>query len=315
VIVDIIFIFIGLIGLFIGGNWLVQSSSKIALKFGISRLIIGLTVVSIGTSAPELGVSIIASLRGSSDLAIGNIVGSNIANVGLVLGVAGLIAPISVKMILVQREIPFMIIISGFLYLMILDGEISRLDGLLLFLGFIGFTILFYFLAKQQTSDEASLINLDELVVNDVNIIREISYLVIGLVFLIIGSELRVRGASEIALKLGFSELAISVTMVAFGTSLPELFTAVIATMKKKNDILVGNIIGSNIINILLVLGLTAIIKPIPISSSLVEFEFLIMVGFSLLLLPFALDKQISRKESTLFLTAYVGFIVFSFVS
>jgi len=319
---NVIFVLIGLVGLFFGGNWLVKGASRIAASFGISTLIIGLTIVAIGTSAPELLVSVSAALRGSSGIAVGNVVGSNIANVGLILGVTGIIAPITVQAVLVRREIPIMIVVSIFAYLLLLDGILNRLDGILLLFGFISFNMLFYFLARQQAKEHdaeeeaaaAAGIELpdDE---EEANILLEVGRVILGIAFLVVGAELLVRGASEIARSVGISELVIGITMVAFGTSLPELATGVIAAMKNENDIVVGNIIGSNIANLLLILGMTSFILPIDIDPGLIQFEFLVMIAFSIMILPFAMNRELSRTESAFFLGSYLAFIAYTFIA
>lgn len=313
---NVILVAIGLVGLFFGGNWLVKGASRIAASFGVSTLIIGLTIVAIGTSAPELLVSVSAALRESSGIAVGNVVGSNIANVGLILGVTGIIAPITVQAVLVRREIPILIVVSILAYLLVLDGLLSRLDGILLLFGFISFNMLFYFLARQQAKEhnaaEAARIDVPD-DGEDVKILMEVGRVVLGIALLVIGAELLVRGATEIARSFGISELVIGITMVAFGTSLPELATGVVAAMKNENDIVVGNIIGSNIANLLLILGMTSFILPIEIDPGLTQFEFLVMIAFSVMILPFAMNRELSRNESALFLGAYLAFIAYTF--
>jgi len=318
---NIVLVMIGLFGLFIGGNWLVKGASRIATSFGISTLIIGLTIVAIGTSAPELLVSISAALRGSSGIAVGNVVGSNIANIGLILGITGLIAPIMVQAVLIRREIPIMLVVSIFAYLLVLDGALSRLDGVLLLFGFIVFNGAFYFLARQEAeeaeAEEAARIAAggeSDVPDDGVNLPLEVGRVIVGVGLLVLGADSLVNGASEIARSFGISELVIGITMVAFGTSLPELATGVAAAMKNENDIVVGNIIGSNIANILLILGATAFILPIEIDPGLTQFEFVVMLLFSFALLPFAWNRVVSRRESALFFGAYIAFIVYSFL-
>lgn len=306
-----LFVALGLVGLYFGGNWLVQGASRISSLFGISPLIIGLTVVAVGTSAPELVVSLIAAFRGSADLAVGNLVGSNIANIGLILGVAGVITPITVRIQLIKRHIPVLMYISVFAYLLVIDGELTRNDGVLLLYGFTTVIAFFIFLAKN--SDLDTPVDVEAIVANEIVAWKEIVRVIIGIGFLIAGADILVRGATEIALAVGVSELVIGITMIAFGTSLPELVTAVIAALKDESDILVGNIIGSNIANLLLILGITSVIKPTTVPPGLPQFEFIVLIVFSILMLPFAMDRAYSRKESGLFLGLYVIFIVYSF--
>ena len=308
---DIVMVIGGLVGLFIGGDWLVTGSSRVALVLKISPLVIGLTIVAIGTSAPELLVSIQAALLGSNQLALGNVIGSNIANIGLILGLTGVIAPIAVQAGLIRREIPIMIIVTIFASIITLDGVISRVDGLLLLVGFVVFNLLFYFLAQQAPEAHEDV---SDIATSGIIIWREVLRVLLGIGALVIGADLLVDGATSIARGLGISELIIGVTMVALGTSLPELATSLNAAIRGHSDLAVGNVIGSNITNLLLVLGATSAILPIEVNTGETFVEFLVMIGFALLLWPFARNKTLSRRESALFLGAYVAFIIYTFV-
>lgn len=312
---NILLVVIGLGGLFFGGNWLVRGASNIAISFGVSALIIALTFVAIGTSMPEMLVSLQAAVQGNSDLSIGNVVGSNIANIGLILGATGLITPIRVQAILLKREIPIMILFTIFTYILTLDGEISRVDGLLLLFSFVGFNTMFYFLAKQeQDAHDRLLADLDvPESVAELNRLQEIGFLVGGIAMLVVGANFMVEGAVNIARSIGVSELVIAVTLVAFGTSLPELAASITAAFKKESDIAIGNIVGSNIANLLLILGVTAFVQPITVDTAEVQLEFVVMIAFSLLLIPFVRNQQLGRRESALFLGAYVAFVLYSF--
>jgi cation:H+ antiporter len=312
---NILLVIIGLGGLFFGGNWLVRGASNIAISFGVSALIIALTFVAIGTSMPEMLVSLQAAVQGNSDLSIGNVVGSNIANIGLILGATGLIMPIRVQAILLKREIPIMILFTIFTYILTLDGEISRVDGLLLLFSFVGFNTMFYFLAKQeQDAHDRLLADLDmPESVAELNRLQEIGFLIGGIAMLVVGANFMVEGAVNIARSIGVSELVIAVTLVAFGTSLPELAASITAAFKKESDIAIGNIVGSNIANLLLILGVTAFVQPITVDTAEVQLEFVVMIAFSLLLIPFVRNQQLGRRESALFLGAYVAFVLYSF--
>lgn len=340
-ILDIIFIILGLLGLFYGGDWLVDGASRLARSFGVSALIVGLTVVAFGTSAPELLVSVSAALGGTSDIAIGNVVGSNIANIGLILGAAGMVFPIAVHAILIKREIPMLIGITGFTLLLFLDGTVSRLDGLLLFLGLIGFNGLMIYFAQRDrkttdlASEEAEIEAEQEPRIKPEERKHEVIRLLIGLIVLVIGAQLTVTGATSMARSLGVSELVIGITLVAVGTSLPELATSVMAAFNKQSDIAIGNVVGSNIYNLLGILGVTAMIRPIQLITTIrfeplnellmrpypadmssynqiIYSDALIMLGFTVLLLPLALNRQISRKESIMLLTLYFAFTMFA---
>lgn len=311
---DLFLLLIGLLGLFFGGNWLVRGASNLAMSFGVSTLIIALTFVAIGTSMPELLVSAQAALAGKSDLAIGNVLGSNIANIGLILGATGLIRPLTVKAVLLRREIPIMISFTLLAYLLTLDGEIGRVDGLLLLVSFAGFNVLFYFLAKKEQDERDRLLaDFDSgPFTSKSSRQKEIIFLLLGIVTLVIGSRLMVEGAVNIARFVGLSELVIAITLVAFGTSLPELAASLSAAFHQETDLAIGNVVGSNIANLLLILGVTSLLRPIAVSRAEVQFEFLVMIAFAALLIPFMRRERFGRRQSALFLGAYVAFIIYS---
>ncbi len=306
-------VLIGLAGLFFGGNWLVRGASNLALSYGVSVLIIALTFVAIGTSMPELLVSLQAAMTGSSDLAIGNVIGSNIANIGLILGATGLVSPLRVKAVLLRRELPIMIALTVFTSLLAIDGRISRLDGVVLLLAFAAFNLLLYILARQeQAAREQLLAEIDEPAEASLSRAREMAYLILGIATLVIGARLMVEGAVSLARLVGISELVIATTLVAFGTSLPELAASLTAAWKKQTDLAIGNVVGSNIANLLLILGVTAFVAPIPVERTEVQFEFIVMLAFAALLLPFLRNYQLGRKRSATFLGAYIAFVLLS---
>jgi len=310
---DIVYIVIGIIGLVFGGNWLVTGSSRLAESFGIPRLIVGLTIVAFGTSAPELLVNLSSVLNGSTDLALGNVVGSNIANIAFILGVSGLISPIIVQATLIRREIPIMIGTALLAYGLSLDGQLNQLDGIILlvcFLVFTGLMILLTLKGKDATvAPDVAEFPAEEVVV--INRLLEVGRLVAGLIILVIGANLTVTGAISIATAIGISQLVIGVTLVAVGTSLPELMASLIAASRGESDLAIGNVVGSNIMNILLILGSTSVILPVNVPASTLQFDFLVMIGFSLLLLPLAwTNGRLSRWECGLFLVGYAGFVV-----
>ncbi len=314
---NILLVLAGLAGLYFGGEWLVTGSSRIALRFNVPAIIIGLTIVAVGTSAPELFVSIQAALGGKEGLALGNVIGSNIANIGLILGISGTISVVAVKQTLIRREIPILIFITFFATALTLDGTLNRLDGILLLLGFAGFNFFFYTISKNTDEElELDVPDEEEIDKNKQSVWVDVAYVVSGSVLLIIGSRLMVDGATAIAETIGVSDLVIGVTIVAFGTSLPELATSLTAVFKHEDDIAIGNVIGSNVANLLLVLGATSAISTINIGETdLSVIEYVVMIGFTLILLPFARDKQLSRVESAILLGAYMAFILYSFFS
>ena len=303
----------GLVGLFYGGNWLVRGASNLALSFGVSVLIIALTFVAIGTSMPEMLVSVQAALAGKSDLAVGNVIGSNIANIGLILGATGLIAPLSVKAILLRREIPIMILISALAFVLTIDGQISRLDGAILLLTFVAFNLLFYWLARRESETQERLVSeLEDSPDEKLSRRQEFLYLFAGVVALVLGSRMMIEGAVNLARLFGISELVIAITLVAFGTSLPELAASLSAAYHRHTDLAIGNVVGSNIANLLLILGVTAFLQPITVDRGEVQFEFIVMIAFAVLLIPFVRHQRLGRRQSALFLGAYIAFVIYS---
>ena len=302
---------VGLGCLFVGGNWLVKGSSRLAESLGISPLVVGLTVVAFGTSTPELLVSVSAALGGASDIAIGNVVGSNIANIGLILGLSGIIYPIGVQVGLIKREIPIMLVVALAAVLMIQDGIVSRTDAAILLTGMILFIIFMIISSRreqQKTTDDSAT----DTPTPTINRMREAGRLFVGIIVLMIGAQLTVSNATGIARNLGISELLIGITVIAVGTSLPELVTSVVAAMNKNSDIAIGNVVGSNIFNILGILSITALVQPIPVSDQIITIDALIMLGFSFLVLPFVLDRKLGRLEAILFLLGYIGFTAYA---
>jgi cation:H+ antiporter len=311
----ILYVIIGLIGLFFGGNWLVQGTSRLAASLGIPALVIGLTVVAFGTSTPELLVSLDAARKGVPEIAIGNVVGSNIANIGLILGLAGLVAALPIQISLIRREIPISIVASVAVLLIALDGSISQVEGALLLGGLIVFLVVVVRAALRErvsAPDEAEL----EVVEGITGAIRrplEIGRILVGLVVLLVGANLLVDGAVNIARALSVPEVVIGLTLVAIGTSLPELVTSIIAALNKERDILFGNVIGSNIFNLLAILAITAIVQPVPVPPGVIAVELPIMLIFALLLLPFAINqKTLFRWEAAVFLIGYIAFVVYT---
>lgn len=315
---DIAQVVLGLAGLFIGGQWLVVGASRFSASLGISPLVIGITVVAFGTSMPELLVNVSAALGGSTDIAIGNVVGSNVANIALILGVAGLIYPMTVHITLIRREIPLMIAISLFAAALMFDGVLTRVDGGALFAGIITFTLFMYW----QTTRDMALNGAAEMPVDleidlggEIKQSREVARMLAGIVALSVGAQFMVGGATGVARTIGVSELVISVTLVALGTSLPELAASVAAAFHKENDIVIGNVVGSNIFNLLSILGITALVMPIPVPEASISLQIPLMLFVSVLLFPFVLNRRFERFEATLFLAAYVIFIMLTFTA
>ena len=299
-----ILLVVGFVFLVKGADWFVDGAASIATKFGIPQLVIGLTIVAMGTSAPEAAVSITAAASGNADITIGNIVGSNILNVLIILGITALVSPIVVQKSSLVVDIPVVIGISALLLVMGLDGNITRLDaGILLvifalYLGYLFWDAKKSIALSSETNEESEEIK-------NLSIPKAIFSTIIGLVLIVLGSNCVVGSATFIAEKAGLSERFIGLTIVALGTSLPELFTSVTAAIKKNSDIAVGNIIGSNIFNILFVVGLSGLIIPVPFQSAF-RFDAIVSTVAAILLLVFCLPKkQLGRWAGVIFLICY----------
>ena len=308
---DIVYILIGLTLLVVGGEFLVRSSVALSFKMNISRMVIGLTVVSFATSAPELLVSLQAALDGFSDISLGNIMGSNIANIGLVLGITAMISPITVDRDFYKFNWPAMMAFSFALYFFLLNGEdIDRLEGGALVLGLILY-LLFLIIRSRKVKEEV-VEEVDESL-KGTSWFKIIIWLIIGGAALYGGSELLVNGSVSLARDLGVSERVISVTMIAIGTSVPELAASVIAALKKEKALSFGNLIGSNIFNIASVLGITSLIKPIVMQSQQVlSNDIYWMIAFSFILVPLAfLPKKFlfGRIKGLVILAGYSVFL------
>ena len=300
---QIILLFVGFAMLIKGADWFVDGSSGIATKFKIPQLVIGLTIVAMGTSAPEAAVSIAAALKGNADITIGNIVGSNILNILIILGVSALITPLAVAKSTIKVEIPFMIAVTLLLLWMGYNGTVSLLEGIILLVVFLVYLGYLFLLAKNDK-------NKDEETVNDVSVWKSLMWTVIGLVLIVYGSNVTVDAATKIAQMVGLSERFIGLTIVALGTSLPELFTSVSAARKGNADIAIGNIVGSNIFNILFVIGVSASIVPVPFANGF-RFDTIIAVAAAILLLLCSLkDKKLKRWSGILMLLSYAAYFI-----
>ena len=313
---SIFYVIAGFLLLVVGGEFLVRSSVGLSFKLNLSKLVIGMTVVSFATSAPELIVSLQAALEGHSDLALSNVVGSNIANIALVLGVTAIIFPLAVDKDFYKMNWPMMMLLSLVLYYFLWnDNVLSTIEGAILLVSLV---VFIYFMIKQsrKTGSNNDEGDIDE-ALRETSSSKIFLWLAIGGVALWVGSELLVEGAVDIAEKLGVSERVIGVSMVALGTSVPELAASVIAALRKEKAISLGNLIGSNIFNIASVLGLTAIIKPIHVvDENLLSNDLIWMIAIALLLLPLIFIPKklvISRIKGLLLFSAYIAFIYLSF--
>jgi cation:H+ antiporter len=294
----------GLVGLFLGGEALVRGSVSIAHKMSISPLVIGLTVVGFGTSTPELLVSVQAALKGVPDIAIGNIVGSNIANVLLIVGLTALVWPIHVAGSALRRDTTIMILSALALVPLFAMGEIGRVAGLTLVAGLIAYLVWTFLKPRQEASD-------DEAEAAATPIMNALLWVTLGLVGLLFGARFLVDGAVSVAQDFGVSEAFIGLTIVAIGTSLPELATSLIAAFRHQSDIAIGNIVGSNIFNVLGILGVTSIVAPIPVAPRFLTFDLPIMIVVSIVLTGLLLlHQKIGRRTGAVMLLAYCAYLL-----
>jgi cation:H+ antiporter len=303
---------LGLVILLFGGKILVDGATSIAIKLGMSTGLIGLTVVALGTSMPELIVSINAALKGNSDIAIGNVLGSNLSNIGLVLGVTGLFYPILIRQSHVRFDFLLTVLAAILFYGFSFNGSITFWEGIILFSLFLGFNA--YLFRKLGSGIGDTLEDAE----TEVEQAKNFTWIVAtglffgGILGLYIGSELLVVNAVKISRELGVSERIIGITIVAIGTSLPELVTSIVAALSKRTDLALGNILGSNILNVLAVIGITAIIKPISVSQEFIDSDYLWMIGITLLLYPLMKTKmRISMVEGAILLTYYITYLFF----
>ncbi len=308
----IILFAIGLVLLIAGAEWLVRGASQLAAAAGVSSLVIGLTVVAFGTSAPELAVSVSSAATGKADIALGNVVGSNIFNVLFILGISAAITPLRVNQQLIKLDVPIMIVISILVYVFALNGVLDRWEGGLFFAGIIVYTT---FLVRQSRREQASVAAEYEKEFGQMTLKapwKAVTLVLIGLVMLVIGSNWLVDGAVVLARYFGVSELIIGLTVVACGTSLPEVATSVVAAIRGERDIAVGNVVGSNIFNILSVLGLSSLIQPITVAPAAMLFDIPVMIAIAVACLPiFFTNYTISRWNGWTFLLYYVAYTTF----
>lgn len=301
ILLQILLLAVGFVFLIKGADLFVDGSSGIAARFGIPQLVIGLTIVAMGTSAPEAAVSISAALKGSADITIGNIVGSNILNILIILGLSSVIVPIAVASSTIKIEIPFMIAITGIMLLLGLDGTIGLIDGIILVLLFAAYLTYLFIAAKKNKENQEEAAKM-------LSVPKAIIFAVLGLAMIVLGSNVTVDAATAIAQAIGLSERFIGLTIVALGTSLPELFTSVAAARKGNADIAIGNIVGSNIFNILFVVGLSALIVPVPFAANFI-FDSIIAIAAGVMLLLCCLwTKSLKRWAGILMLLSYAAY-------
>jgi cation:H+ antiporter len=306
-VLDVLLVVIGIAGLAYGGDLLVANASRLARGFGISPLVVGLTVVAFGTSAPELAASLAAALRGSPEIALANVIGSNIANVGLILGASALMWPLATTWSFVRREVAVMIVASLVATLLLLDGGLGRLEAGVLLLGLVAFLVIVFrgdggsvHAAAGHERDEPRPARL-----------RPTLLALAGVALLALAAQALVTGAISLAQAWGVSERVIGLTMVAVGTSLPELASSIAAALRRQGDIILGNIVGSNVFNLLSVLALAGLVHPLQVEATVLRVDLLAMVAFAAVVAPIAITGwRVGRREGTALLAAYLVYVV-----
>tara|TARA_B100000963_G_scaffold336561_1_gene331708 strand:- start:95 stop:1066 length:972 start_codon:yes stop_codon:yes gene_type:complete len=315
--VDCLWLIIGLTLLYFGGEWLVKGAREISLMMGISPLVVGLTVVAFGTSAPELLVSLQANLLDppKGDMALGNVVGSNICNIALILGIGAAIRPMSVHRQVITREMPFLLVISGVFILLLRDGAIQQVEGICLFAAVIAYTGFSLREARRTSLGDRAAPPKDENTVarpSRRKTFANIGLLLVGIGALVIGADRLVVGGSNIARHFSVPEATIALTIVAFGTSLPELATSIVAAMRRQGDIILGNAVGSCIFNLLCVVGLTSSVSPLSRTSELRNWDLGVMLAFTLIVFPFIWrDRLLGRRQGAILLFGYAGYVCY----
>lgn len=314
--IDMLMIVAGLVLLFFGGEGLLKGSVALARNFGLSNLLVSAVIVGFGTSMPEMTVSVGAALSGSPEIAIGNIIGSNIANILLIVGFGALLYPLLVDKIAVRRD-TVMMIIAGLVFCgLSLTGELSFIEGFIMFAVLVGYIIWSYFEDKKASAATPDHIQEDIEGVVPLSSLKAALYSIVGLGLLIGGASLLVEGAVSLARDFGISEVVIGLTLVAVGTSLPELATAIVASLKKHTDVIIGNILGSNIFNILSILGVTAMIETIPVPAQMMDFDIWFMMGISALLgVLLWRGVTFGRFLGVIMLLVYSGYIGFLYLA
>lgn len=310
---QIVLLIVGFIMLVKGADWFVEGASEAAERLGIPQLVIGLTIVAMGTSAPEAAISISAAAKHSADIAVGNVLGSNILNILLILGITAVITPLAVKKSTVKYEIPFVVAISVLMALLgLIDGKMGRIDGIVLWGCFILYMAYLLKMAKKDPEPQSEKEKIEETLPKaHFSVLKIVILIIVGVALIIFGSNITVDAATELARIIGVNERIIGLTIVAFGTSLPELVTCVVAGLKKKADIAIGNIVGSNIFNVLFVLGTSAIITNIPYQSGFLIDSIVAVAAALFLWLLVLRKKKLSRVGGVIMLIGYAAFFVY----
>jgi cation:H+ antiporter len=305
--VDVALVVLGVIGLYAGGELLVRNASRLAAALGVAPLVIGLTVVAFGTSAPELAATLVAAFRGAPSLAVGNVLGSNIANIGLILGLMALVYPLTTGASFVRREVPYLVGVTVLAAVLFVDGRLGWVEGSVLLLALVAF------LALAFRTPAAAAVSDVPIEVGDRNrsgALGALALALVGIAVLVGAAHVLVTGAVSLAEALGVSERVIGLTMVAVGTSLPELASSLVAAMRREADLILGNIIGSNVFNLAFVLGLAAVVHPIEVDAVALRVDLLSMAVFTLVMVPIVVTGlRVGRREGTVLLVGYLAYV------
>lgn len=309
----VLYFLTGFVLLYYGADFLVRGSSSIAVSFGVKKIVVGLTIVALGTSMPEFVVSLFAAMENVHGVSVGNIVGSNLANILLVLGLASVIRPIAARRRIFMLELPVLLIITLLFVVFCMDGLLKGFEGAIMLLLFLIYMIFIIANRKVREGADIELVPMEK-----GNLVKNMLYSIFGIGGLVIGGQLTVRGAIGLARAIGISEVVIGLTVVAIGTSLPELFTSVLAVIKREDEISIGNIIGSNLFNTAFVLGVVPMIRPLMIDPGVIHFENILMLFVTVLFSVFLfIGRRLSRFEGLILLFIYVLFIlniIFKFI-
>lgn len=312
---SILWLLLGLTLLVGGAEIMLRGATSLAKRLGVSNFIIGLTVVAFGTSMPELATGVGAVLKGNSDLIVGTVIGSNIANIGLVLGLAAIIRPARVRGGVVRREVPMLIVVTISMVVTLFGGNVSRLEAGLLIVGFVAFLAWTLYASKHLDPEDSALVieaqgDTPEEGAKRPNVLFNVFLVALGLGAMVLGSNRTVLGATELATALGVPAFIIGLTMVAMGTSLPEVVTTVMAALKGHSDLAVGNVLGSNIFNVLCVVGVSGLVGQLDVPEIAIQRDAWVMLGLTLLLLPIMMTRfTVSRAEGAVLMTAYVAYV------
>ena len=313
----LLFFILGLAGLIVGAEFFLRAVDRFGLKWGVSPMVMGLTVVAFATGAPDLAISLKAAMKDSADLVLGNIIGSNIANILLILGITGFITPLQIKLRIVRIDVPIVIAMSIVLYLLALDGVLSLTDGIVLLLGLLTYSVFTFLQIRKNKVDISDLYDHDEeveLATGTLFYVKNLGLLLAGLALIALGANWMVSSAVTIAKLLGMSELVVGLTIVSIGTSLPEVATSMTAARKGNADIAVANVLGSNIYNIMLTLGLTIVVTPgvLEVSRNALMLDMPFMIAVAVGCIPiFLTGFDLDRKDASLFLFYYAGYLIY----